>query len=215
MTEGTVREWRADGIHGVVHEPAGAPVATAVLAHGAGSNCDAAVLVAVATELADRGVLTARIDLPFRQARPKGPPNRAGAAADRAGIAAAVRALGARGPVIVGGHSYGGRQASMLLAEDPGIADALLALSYPLHPPTKPDTLRTEHFPAIAAPTVIVHGSRDTFATGDELREHTALIGGAVTIVTIEGAGHDLAPARKPTARLTADAVMTALVANT
>ncbi|KIQ15066.1 alpha/beta hydrolase family protein [Rhodococcus sp. MEB064] len=202
------RDWTADGISGVIHDPVGTVVATAVLAHGAGSTCDAAILVHVATELAERGIRVARIDLPFRQARPKGPPNRAGAAADRAGIAAAVTAMRSDVPMIVGGHSYGGRQASMLVAEEPRIADGLLALSYPLHPPKKPETLRTEHFPDIRVPTVVVHGSRDTFATGEEMAEHTALIGAPVTVVTIEGAGHDLAPTRKPTARRAADAVM-------
>ncbi|MGB7363754.1 MAG: alpha/beta family hydrolase [Rhodococcus sp. (in: high G+C Gram-positive bacteria)] len=202
------REWTADGIHGVIHEPDGPAIATAVLTHGAGSNCDAAILVAVATELAARGVRTARIDLPFRQARPKGPPNRAGAENDRQGIAAAVDAMRIDLPMIVGGHSYGGRQASMLLAERPDAADGLLAMSYPLHPPKKPETLRTEHFPRLRVPTVVVHGSKDTFATGRELVEHTRLIGAPVTIVTVEGAGHDLAPGRKPSAALAADAVM-------
>jgi len=109
--------------------------------------------------------------------------------------------------VIVGGHSYGGRQASMLVAENPAVADGLLLLSYPLHPPRKPDVLRVDHFPAITVPTVVVHGSKDPFATSEELVREMRTIPASVRVVTVEGAGHDLAPTRKPTATLTADAV--------
>lgn len=207
-----MREWVRPGIRGVIHDPAGPPVATVLLAHGAGSDHTAVILVMLCEELAARGVRAARIDLPFRQKRPKGPPNRAGAAEDRAGIAAAADALRSDVPLIVGGHSYGGRQASMLVADSPGVADGLLALSYPLHPPKKPETLRVEHFPRIRVPTVIVHGSRDTFATSAELAHHAREIDAEVTVVTIDGAGHDLAPGRKPTVTLTADAVAASLI---
>lgn len=90
------------------------------------------------------------------------------------------------------GQSYGGRQASILAADDPSIADALLLLSYPLHPPEQPSRLRTEHFPRLRTPCVFVHGSKDGFATRRELVEATSLIGGPTRILTIEGAGHDL-----------------------
>lgn len=204
-------EWEGQGIDVAVHDPDGDPTALLILAHGAGSDRDAPVLVAVATALAERGLRVVRMTLPFRQERPKGPPNRAGAAADRDGIAAvaawAVARERRRPPVIVGGHSYGGRQASMLVAENPAVADGLLLLSYPLHPPRKPDVLRVDHFPAITVPTVFVHGCKDTFATSEELAGAVRTIPAAVHVVTVEGAGHDLAPTRKPTAALTADAV--------
>ncbi|MFW0874033.1 alpha/beta fold hydrolase [Rhodococcoides corynebacterioides] len=204
-------EWEGQRIDVAVHEPDGNPTAVVVLAHGAGSDKNAPVLVAVATALAERGLRVVRMTLPFRQQRPTGPPNRAGAAADRAGIAAVVEWAGMRDrrrpTVIVGGHSYGGRQASMLVAENPSVADGLLLLSYPLHPPRKPEVLRVDHFPAIAVPTVVVHGSKDPFATSEELVREMRRIPASVRVVTVEGAGHDLAPTRKPTATLTADAV--------
>ena len=76
----------------------------------------------------------------------------------------------ADGPVIAGGHSYGGRQTSMVVAENPGLVGELTLFSYPLHPPGKPDRLRTEHFASITVPTVFTHGSSDPFGTLDELR---------------------------------------------
>ena len=98
----------------------------------------------------------------------------------------------ADGPVIAGGHSYGGRQTSMVVAENPGLVGVLTLFSYPLHPPGKPDRLRTEHFPAITAPTVFTQGTADPFGTLDELRTAVRLIPAPVEIVEVVGARHDL-----------------------
>jgi predicted alpha/beta-hydrolase family hydrolase len=135
-----------------------------------------------------------RIDLPFRQRRPKGPPPRGSGPADRAGLARAVAALRivASGPLFLGGHSYGGRMATMLAADMPDVADALLLFSYPLHPPSQPDRPRTEHFPRLATRAVFVHGSADPFGTPDELSAALALIPARVARIEIAGAGHDL-----------------------
>jgi predicted alpha/beta-hydrolase family hydrolase len=81
----------------------------------------------------------------------------------------------------------------MLLAEDPSAADALLLLSYPLHPPRKPDQLRTAHLPTLRTPTVFVHGTRDPFGLPEELQEAIKLIPAPVSLSLVEGAGHDLA----------------------
>lgn len=190
------------------------PRAVVVLAHGAGGNRDAAILRAYADELCARGCAVARIDLPYRQRRPKGPPSPSTAAADRAGIAAACarfRTL-ADVPLIVGGHSYGGRQASMLLADDASMADGLLLSSYPLHPPGKPDRLRTAHLPSVTVPTLVVHGTSDPFASSDELASALTLIDAPTRVVTIDKTGHALDPARKPTAALAAEAVLSFLL---
>lgn len=181
-------------VRGYLHrpdQPAGHAVA---LTHGAGSNCRAPLLVAVADTFEQAGFLVLRFDLPFRQERPSGPPHPGGAARDREGIRAAAGALAelAGGAVFVGGHSYGGRQASMLAAEDSGAARGLLLLSYPLHPPKRPDQLRTAHFPKLATPAVFVHGSRDPFGTLQEMRAALALIPAPSALAEIEGAGHDL-----------------------
>jgi predicted alpha/beta-hydrolase family hydrolase len=101
------------------------------------------------------------------------------------------------GPVFLGGHSYGGRQASMLAAEVPMIASGLLLLSYPLHPPRNPAQLRTAHFPSLQTPALFVHGSRDPFGSESELRAAIELIAAKTSLLMIEGAGHDLSFSRK------------------
>jgi predicted alpha/beta-hydrolase family hydrolase len=80
----------------------------------------------------------------------------------------------------------------MLAAEAPGLADALLLLSYPLHPPRKPGQLRTAHFPNLETPALFVHGSRDPFGSPDELSQALGLIPAATHLLGIEGAGHEL-----------------------
>lgn len=94
--------------------------------------------------------------------------------------------------MFLGGHSYGGRQASMLAAEDPNLADGLLLLSYPLHPPGKPAQLRTAHFSKLHTPAVFVHGSRDPFGSLEEMQAALRLIPAPAELLATEGTGHDL-----------------------
>ncbi|WP_460010479.1 alpha/beta family hydrolase, partial [Mycobacterium avium] len=106
-----------DRIAGIAHRPDGTPEGVVVLTHGAGGNRDSPLLQQVCDEWAQRGWLAVRYNLPFRRRRPTGPPSGSGAA-DRAGIVEAItlcRGL-ADGPLIAGGHSYGGRQTSMVVA---------------------------------------------------------------------------------------------------
>jgi predicted alpha/beta-hydrolase family hydrolase len=184
----------APAVRGFLHTPDTADGRGLVLTHGAGSNCNAPLLVAVAESFCAAGVTVLRCDLPFRQARPHGPPFPAMAAQDRAGLARAVRVLGERlsSKVFLGGHSYGGRQSTVLAAEAPDLAAGLLLLSYPLHPPRRPADLRTAHFPKLVTPALFVHGTRDPFGSVDEMRAALASIGGAHEMVVVEGAGHDL-----------------------
>jgi predicted alpha/beta-hydrolase family hydrolase len=180
--------------HEFFHNPS-SPNGTAIaLTHGAGANCRAPLLIAVADALCAGGMLVLRCDLAFRRRRPFGPPSPATSAEDRAGLRDAVSRLRAlvAGPVYLGGHSYGGRQASMLAAEEPGVADGLLLLSYPLHPPEKPQQLRTAHFPSLHTPTLFVHGTKDPFGTPDEVRAAIGTIPAAVHLMEVQGAGHDL-----------------------
>ena len=190
----SIKPFVVDKVRGVLHETGASRGPGLVLAHGAGSDCDAPLLVAAAKAFAAAGVAVLRCDLPFRQKRPAGPPSPAGAAEDRAGLRRALEALGASvaGPIYLGGHSYGGRQASMLVAEEPGLAAALLLLSYPLHPPKKPAQLRTEHLPRLRTRAVFVHGTRDAFGTIAELEAAIALIPAETCLIRIDGAGHDL-----------------------
>jgi predicted alpha/beta-hydrolase family hydrolase len=182
------------GVRGFLHRPQAAGGAGLVLTHGAGGNCGMPLLVAAAEAFAAAGLAVLRCDLPFRQRRPTGPPSPSGAAADRAGLRAAVAILRAMvaGPILLGGQSYGGRQATILAADEPGVADALLLFSYPLHPPGKPERLRTEHFPRLTVPALFVQGTVDPFASVDELRTAIRLIPTPTRLIAVDGAGHDL-----------------------
>jgi len=181
-------------VRGFLHEPERPSGAGLVLTHGAGSDCTAPLLVAVASAFCARGFTVLRCDLAFRRKRPKGPPSPATAAADRAGLRDAIATLHERlsGKIYLGGHSYGGRQASMLAAEAPDIAAALLLLSYPLHPPLKPAQLRTQHFPQLRVPALFVSGTTDGFGTIPEIEAAIKAIPAATRLIAIEGAGHDL-----------------------
>jgi predicted alpha/beta-hydrolase family hydrolase len=165
-----------------------------ILTHGAGSNRNAPLLVALANAFGGRGVHVVRVDLAYRQERPHGPPRPGDAARDREGLRAEVLKIRETkaGRVWLGGHSYGGRQASILAAETPGLVDGLLLLSYPLHPPRKPAQLRTAHFPQLQTPAFFVHGSRDPFGTLEELQQAIALIPAGTRLMELEGAGHEL-----------------------
>ena len=182
-----------DPIAGVAHEPPASPAGVVVLTHGAGSNRESALLQRICDEWAARGWLAVRYNLPYRRRRPKGPPS-GSAATDRAGIVEAIeecRGL-ADGPPIAGGHSYGGRQTSMVVAAGEASVDVLTLFSYPVHPPGKPERPRTEHLPEITVPTVFTHGTSDPFGTPAELRDAAALISAPTEIVEITGARHDL-----------------------
>lgn len=183
-----------------------------MLTHGAGGSRESPLLIRICDEWAARGWLAVRYNLPYRRRRPKGPPS-GSAAGDRDGIVEALtlaRTL-ADGPVIAGGHSYGGRQTSMVAAEHPELVDLLTLFSYPLHPPGKPDRLRTEHFGAITVSTVFTHGTSDPFGSIEEVRDAVRAIPGPVEIVEITGARHDLGSTSLDVPALAVDAALRAL----
>jgi uncharacterized protein len=189
-----ITEFSAGLVRGMLHRPQEITRQGLVFTHGAGGNCQSAVVKAVADEFAAAGFLVLRIDLPFRQQRRFGPPFPAQAKTDREALRQAVaslREIGAK-HVLLGGHSYGGRQASILAAEDPAVAAMLLLLSYPLHPPNKPAELRTVHFPQLKVPAVFVHGTRDPFGTITEMQEAVRLIPSRTLLLEAPGAAHDL-----------------------
>ena len=192
-------------VSGYLHSPAAdaadGPTAGLVLTHGAGSNCDAPLLVALAEGFAAAGVVVLRCDLPYRQARPQGPPHGGAAKRDREGLRRAVAALreevaasrrDAGVPVYLGGQSYGGRQATMAAADDTSVTDGLLLISYPLHPPGKPERLRTEHFPRLESPAFFAQGTKDPFGSVEEMREAVSLIPAQTELFVMEGGGHGL-----------------------
>ena len=181
-------------VRGFLHLPADSPGDALILTHGAGANCNTPLLVALADAFCDSGWIVLRCDLPFRQSRPTGPPPPGSADRDQQGIKAAVAAMRQHtaGRIFLGGHSYGGRQSSMLAAAEPGLVDSLLLLSYPLHPPRRPDQLRTTHFPRLQTPAMFVHGTRDPFGSVDELTAALKLIPASTELISIEPAGHEL-----------------------
>lgn len=182
-------------VRGFLHRPASPNGDAMVLAHSAGANSQSPLLIAVAEALAESGMTVLRCDLPFRQMRPHGPPGPGNAARDREGLRQAVTAMrkSVPGRVFLGGHSYGGRQASMLAADDPGVAAAVLLLSYPLHPPRRPTQLRTAHFPQLRVPSLFVQGTHDEFASVQEITAALPLIPARTKLLVIEGVGHSLA----------------------
>jgi uncharacterized protein len=189
-------------VRGYLHTPATPNNDGLVLTHGAGSNAQAPLLIALAETFSTAGFTVLRCDLPYRQSRSFGPPGPADAARDRAGLNNALAAMRKiiSGRLILGGHSYGGRQSSMLCAElakkapeeAANLPAALLLLSYPLHPPRKPEQQRTQHLPDLRTPTLFVHGTRDPFGSIAELEQAIKMIPAKTKLVTVEAAGHDL-----------------------
>src|SRR5258708_3114912 len=137
-------------VRGFLHRPESPSGDTLILTHGAGGNAQMALLVALAEAFAAAGFIVLRCDLPFRQVRHYGPPRPGDAARDRQGLKHAMAAMRklASGRVFIGGQSYGGRPASMLVAEE-NLAHGLLLPSYPFHAPRKPDPPPTHHLPQI------------------------------------------------------------------
>lgn len=179
---------------GSLHRAIGSGKDGLVLTHGAGANCNSPLLVALADAFSASGLTVLRCDLPFRQLRPHGPPPPGSAERDLQGLRAAIASLRRQtlGRAFLGGHSYGGRQASMLAATEPALADRLLLLSYPLHPPQRPGELRTAHFPQLQVPALFVHGTRDGFGSIDEMAAALKLIPAPTELLPVTGAGHEL-----------------------
>jgi hypothetical protein len=168
-------------------------VSALVLAPGATASRDQNALVAIDDALAPEGVRVERIDFPYRLAGRRAPDRRPVLVAS---VVAAARKLAddlavPQARIALGGRSMGGRMCSIAVAE--GLpAAALVLVSYPLHPPGKPDRLRVEHFGAITVPCLFVSGTRDRFATPEEIEAATAAIAGPVTRVLVEKGDHGL-----------------------
>ena len=186
---------RADpSVEGFLHRVESPSSDGVVLTHGAGGNALMPLLVALAEAFSGAGFTVLRCNLPFRQQRSFGPPRPGDAVRDRQGLKnaiAALRSLGGLKRLFLGGQSYGGRQASMLLAEE-SAADGLLLFSYPLHRPGNPDQPRTQHLPQIKVPVIFVHGSHDPFGTIEEIEAARKLIPAKTLLLPVEGTGHDL-----------------------
>jgi predicted alpha/beta-hydrolase family hydrolase len=186
-------------VRGFSHAPEDPSGDALILTHGAGSNCNAPLLVVLGEAFAAHGYTVLRCDLPFRQDRRTGPPFPGNAERDRAGLRNAVVLLRKQvsGRIFLGGHSYGGRQSTMLCAAEPNLVSGLLLLSYPLHPPRRPEQLRIQHLSNLRTPSLFVHGTRDPFGATDEMKKALQLIPAKHELLEVEGAGHDLGFAGK------------------
>ncbi len=185
-------------VRGMLHRAVDSSGDFLVLTHGASGNANTSLLIELADELSSVGINVLRCDLPYRQRRPHGPPSPATAKEDQEGLRRAVSLMKAQftGRAFLGGSSYGGRQASIAVASHPGLVDGLLLLSYPLHPPGKPTQLRTAHFSALKTPSLFVSGTKDVFATAEELETAIKLIPARTKLVEIPGASHGLSKSR-------------------
>jgi predicted alpha/beta-hydrolase family hydrolase len=196
-------------VRGWLHTPRAPNGDALILTHGAGSDCTAPLLVALGETFAGHGYVVLRCDLPFRQVRRTGPPFPGNAERDRAGLRHAVAVLrkSVAGRIFLGGHSYGGRQATMFCAAEPELVKpelvkaapdkselvaGLLLLSYPLHPPRKPEQLRIQHLPSLRTPSLFVQGTRDPFGSVEEITNALQQIPAKTELMKVEGAGHDL-----------------------
>jgi len=181
-------------VRGLLQTPRVANKDALILTHGAGSDCNAPLLVALAEMFCANGYTVLRCDLPFRQDRRTGPPFPGNAERDRDGLRNAVATMRKQvsGKIFLGGHSYGGRQSTILCAAEPELVSGLLLLSYPLHPPRKPDQLRIQHLPNLRTPSLFVHGTRDPFGSIEEIEKALLLIPAKHDLIKVEGAGHDL-----------------------
>ncbi|MPZ33760.1 MAG: alpha/beta hydrolase [Rhodospirillales bacterium] len=163
-----------------------------LLAHGAGAPMDSPAMTAIAKSLSDVGFRVARFEFDYMASRRtssgRKPPPRAETLSPE--YIAAIEALKARGPLIIGGKSMGGRVASMIA--DERHAAGLLCLGYPFHPVGKPTQLRTAHLPGLRIPTLIVQGTRDPFGTREEVASYK--LSKAIEILWLEDGDHDLKP---------------------
>jgi len=169
-------------------------VTTLLLYPGAGSDSNQPSLVAI--EHAVAPVRCVRADFPYRKAGRKAPDR---AEVLMASIRDTLAELPADEPLVMGGRSMGGRMCSMVAAGVDGLPAppnlrGLVLISYPLHPPGRPDKLRVEHLPAIRVPTLFISGTNDTFGKPDELTQWTATMSSKAKVahVWLEGKGHDL-----------------------
>lgn len=158
-----------------------------LLTPGAGADRNQSALVAIDAAATAAGAEVVRMDFPYRKAGRRAPDRPAVLINAIGEEAAGLRTRAAR--LVLGGRSMGGRMCSMAVAEGL-VADALVLISYPLHPPGRPEKLRTEHFPELRLPCLFVSGTRDAFGTPAELQEAASAIPGPVTFEWVEGKDH-------------------------
>jgi hypothetical protein len=182
-----------------------ARIAGLVLTPGASAGREQSGLVAIDEAVTRAGVAVERVEFPGQAAgkRRTDPPAVCIETVRGATTALAERLSVPTSRIAIGGRSFGGRMCSMAAAHGLRVA-ALVLISYPLHPPGRPERLRTEHFPALRCPCLFVSGRRDAFATPDELERETAAISGPVTLQFVDG-DHSLRKSEAEVAMIVAE----------
>ena len=170
------------------------PFATLVVAHGAGAGMEHPFMSGFTRALNDDGVATLRFNFPYREAGRKFPDRPPAAIAAWRAAMDAARSLSEGEPLWAAGKSFGGRMASMAVAEGMP-ASGLVYLGYPLHPPGKPEKLRDEHLYGLELPMLFLQGTRDTFATPELLEGVVSRVGPNATLHWCEGGDHSFAVA--------------------
>ena len=194
-------DWGRGSVSAQWDEPNGNARVVLVLAHGAGGDLNDSVLRGVAAELTGHGFAVLRFNFPYRESGRKAPGSQAESEECYRAIADGARRDGV--PLFLGGKSYGGRIASHIVA-DGYPADGLVLLSYPLHPPGRPERLRDAHLHEVDAPMLFVQGTRDTFAQSDLLTKTVSSLPLA-THVPIDGGDHSLKVRGRAAADVAAD----------
>jgi len=178
------------------------PLATLILAHGAGASQSSAFMVDFAQGLARRGCHTVTFNFPYMEQGRRLPDRAPTLEACFRDVIATIRARAdlAAGSLVIGGKSMGGRIASHLASQGVAQLAGVVALGYPLHPPGRPDRPRAAHLARIRQPILVVQGSRDAFGTPEELRSTLEPLGAAATLHIVEGGDHSFkVPKRGPT----------------
>lgn len=208
-----VTDARVDAVTAVVHAPAERTRPPVLLTHGAGGDLDGDGLVALAEVLAGLGSVVVRANLPYREEGRRAAPRAESSVAPFVSLwRSADRLLHDEGLAapdtgwVLAGKSYGGRVASLAVADEPAdgptpAAAGLLFYGYPLHPPGRPEKLRVAHWPRIGVPCLFLQGDRDTFSTGDLLEQHLTKLPRRATLETVRGGDHSL----KVTGKASAD----------
>jgi predicted alpha/beta-hydrolase family hydrolase len=208
----TIDTPRGEKLSALDYRPeSGSPTATLILGHGAGAPHVSKWMVQTARGLADRGLQVVTFNFPYMELKKKVPDKtEVLEAAFRAAITT-VRGRADVARLFLGGKSMGGRMASHVAStwddtRDEGPLAGLVLLGYPLHPPGKPQQLRTAHLPNIRVPMLFIQGSRDAFGKPDELRPILAELPAKSTLVPIDGGDHSFTVSKSPAKQNPVDA---------
>ena len=168
-----------------------------ILGHGAGTDQRNVFMVSFATELAERGIEAVTFNFLYTEHRRRIPDRNDRLEVCYRAVIDTVRKRIGSNKLAIGGKSMGGRIASQVAAKTPVDLAGLVFLGYPLHPPGKPDQLRSKHLPSIRAPMLFVQGARDAFGTPDELRPIIRELGTAAELFVIEDGDHSFKVPKK------------------